>query len=207
MSLPASGLDAARAWRARAGRGFGRAACALLLLACATGAAASKRIVLDTDASRISFSLKTRWGQVLDGRFADWHGEIRVLDDGRHQVRLTLLTRDVEIVGSRNYTRITRGAGFFDAERYPEVVFLSDPYPATLPRDGGEMTGVLAIRGVRQREVFSVAPSTCERPGLDCDVIGQGDVRRSRYAMDRWGYALSDDVRFTLRMRAVPDPG
>ena len=193
------------AWRWCAGPGRHLATLVLSLLVAAT-TQASERIVLDTKASQIGFNLKTRWGQTLEGRFSDWHGEILVLDDGRHQVRLTLLTRDVEIIGSRNYTRITRGAGFFDAERYPEVVFVSDPYPGTLSRHGGEMTGVLGIRGVRQREVFTIAPSECARPAVDCDVVGEGDVRRSRYAMDRWGYALSDHVRFILRIRAVAGP-
>ncbi|WP_255492537.1 YceI family protein [Luteimonas sp. RC10] len=166
-------------------------------------ASETRALVLDTARSDIGFQLRTRWGQQLEGRFDDWHGEIVVLPDGRHQVRLTLPTGGVEIVGSRSYTRITRGAGFFDVERHPEVRFVSDPYPATLAREGGAMTGVLSIRGIAQRETFRIAPAQCTRPAVDCDVVGEGDVRRSRYAMDRWGYALSDQVRFTLRIRAV----
>lgn len=158
---------------------------------------------LDTARSQIGFTLRTRWGQVLEGRFPDWTGLIRTLPDGAHQVRLTLDAASVEIDGNRSYTRITRGPGFFDVERYPEVVFVSDPYSTALLRDGGEMTGVLAIRGVRQRESFRIQPAACDRPALDCDVVGQGDIRRSRYAMDRWGYALSDQVRFTLRIRTL----
>ncbi|MEN5061566.1 YceI family protein [Luteimonas sp. TWI1416] len=163
----------------------------------------TRALVLDTARSDIGFQLRTRWGQQLEGRFDDWHGEIVLLPDGHHQVRLTLPTGGVEIVGSRSYTRITRGAGFFDVERHPEVRFVSDPYPPTLAREGGAMTGVLSIRGIAQRETFRIAPAECARPAVDCDVVGEGDVRRSRYAMDRWGYALSDQVRFTLRIRAV----
>lgn len=153
--------------------------------------------------SEIGFVLRTRWGQQLDGRFPDWSGVILALPGGAHQVRLTLDTAGVEIVGSRSYTRITRGAGFFDVERHPEALFVSDPYPTALLRDGGDMTGVLSIRGIAQRESFRIEPATCDRPAIDCDVVGQGDIRRSRYAMDRWGYALADQVRFTLRIRAV----
>ncbi|MCD9028029.1 YceI family protein [Luteimonas sp. BDR2-5] len=190
-------------WRPRPGL---RIAVVALALLAAGSSGASSRIALDTALSQIGFTLKTRWGQTLEGHFPSWHGEIVVLDDGRHQVRLLLPTREVEISGSRNFTRITRGPGFFDAERYPEMLFVSDPYPGTLARDGGEMAGVLSIRGVRQRETFTIAASECVRPALDCDVVGQGNVRRSRYAMDRWSYALSDEVRFTLRIRAAADP-
>ena len=160
-------------------------------------------IALDLTRSDIGFSLKTRWGQQLEGRFDDWRGDIAVLADGRHQVRLILDAESVEIIDSRAYTRITRGPGVFDAARFPEVRFTSDPYPATLARDGGEMTGILSIRGVARRETFRIAAAECARPGLDCDVVGEGDVRRSQYAMDRWSYALADQVRFTLRIRAL----
>lgn len=161
---------------------------------------------LDTRRSDIGFSLRTRWGQQLEGRFDDWHGDILVLPDGRHQVRLILESDSVEIIDSRAYTRITRGPGVFDVTRYPEIRFVSDPYPASLPHEGGEMTGVLSIRGVQRRETFRIDAATCARPAIDCDVIGEGDVRRSQYAMDRWGYALADQVRFTLRIRALDTP-
>jgi len=158
---------------------------------------------MDIERSEIGFSLRTRWGQQLVGRFGDWQGEIAVLADGRHQVRLALATDSVEIVGSRVYTRITRGPGVFDVKRFPQILFVSDPYPAALAREGGEMTGVLSIRGVQRRETFRIAASECERPAFDCDVTGTGDVRRSQYAMDRWDYALADQVRFSLRIRAL----
>ena len=169
----------------------------------ATADAPGDTLALDTKRSEIGFSLRTRWGQQLEGRFDDWRGDIAVLADGRHQVRLILDADSVEIIDSRAYTRITRGPGVFDAARYPEVRFVSDPYPATLAREGGEMTGILSIRGVQRRETFRVTAADCARPGLDCEVIGEGDVRRSQYAMDRWSYALADQVRFTLRIRTL----
>lgn len=179
----------------------------LLAAACASPPSAATGpdsvIALDTRRSDIGFSLKTRWGQQLEGRFDDWRGDILVLPDGRHQVRLVLDAESVEIIDSRAYTRITRGPGVFDVARFPEIRFVSDPFPATLPRDGGEMTGVLSIRGVQRRETFRITAATCVRPAVDCDVLGEGDVRRSQYAMDRWGYALADQVRFTLRIRAL----
>jgi len=179
-----------------------------LSAACIAPAAASadvpgQTLAMDLKRSDIGFSLKTRWGQQLEGRFDTWRGDISVLADGRHQVRLILDADSVEIIDSRAYTRITRGPGVFDVARYPEVRFVSDPFPATLARDGGEMTGILSIRGVQRRETFRIAATQCTRPGLDCDVVGEGDVRRSQYAMDRWGYALADQVRFTLRIRAL----
>lgn len=158
---------------------------------------------LDTTRSEIGFTLRTRWGQALHGRFPRWSGVIETLPAGAHQVHLSLATDEVEIDGSRTYTRLARGPGLFDAGHHPEVVFVSEPYGPALLREGGDLGGVLSIRGVSRPERFRIEPADCERPAIDCDVIGQGDIRRSRYAMEGYGYAVADRVRFTLRIRAA----
>lgn len=171
----------------------------VLLGACFCVAAPAAEI--DTSRSRIGFSLKTRWGQALEGRFPHWSGEIVQAAGERRQVRLKLPTREVEILDHAQYSRLTRGKGFFDAERHPYVEFVSDPYDEDLLRDGGLLAGALTIRGVRRREVFTLAPSACERPTIDCDVVASGVVYRSDFAMDRWAFALSDRVVFSLHIR------
>lgn len=184
-------------WRARHRIGH---ACVLLLaasLACATE--------LDPVASQIGFTLKTRWGQSLQGRFPQASGEVAELADGRHQVRLQLSTRSVEIVGHPSYTHLTRGDGFFDAEHYPHVEFVSDAYTPQLLHQGGALPGVLTIRDVRHREVFTISAATCAQPARDCDVVASGSIRRADFGMDRWGFALSDKVVFSLRVRVRRD--
>lgn len=162
---------------------------------------------IDPAASGIGFTLKTRWGKTLVGHFPRYQGEIATLPDGRHQVRLQLSARDVEIEGSPTYTRLTRGEGFFDAERFPLVEFVSDPYPPALVRDGGRLGGVLRIRGVQRREVFEISPSVCQRPAVECDVVAEGSIDRNDYGVDRWGFALSSRVVFSLRVRTMPEGG
>jgi polyisoprenoid-binding protein YceI len=66
---------------------------------------------------------------------------------------------------------------------------------------GGSLPGLLTIRDVHRREVFTVAPATCAAPGRDCDVVVTGRIHRSDYGMGRWSFAMSDDVRFALRVR------
>lgn len=179
------------------------AACLFAVLLSAVAFAAA----IDPAASSIGFTLKTRWGQTLVGDFPRYDGEIATLPDGRHQVRLRLSARDVEIKGSNSFTRLTRGSGFFDAERFPRVEYVSDPYPAALTRDGGDLGGLLTIRGVQRREVFTIRPAVCERPGIECDVIASGSIDRNDYGVDRWGFALSSRVVFNLRVRTVPSGG
>ncbi|HRN60867.1 MAG TPA: YceI family protein [Luteimonas sp.] len=176
----------------------------LALAACLAAPLAAAEI--DTAQSRIGFTLKTRWGQELEGRFPQWRGAIVSVPGQRRQVQLQLPTGDVEILGYPQYSKITRGKGFFDADRHPLVEFTSDPYSEELLRKGGLLGGALTIRGVRRREVFEVVPATCDRPSIDCDVVATGVVYRSDYAMDRWGFALSDRVVFSLHIRTRPTP-
>lgn len=159
---------------------------------------------IDSEHTRIGFTLKTRWGQVLRGRFPSYTGRIERLADGKRRVELRLDAREVVIDGHPNYTRYTRGEGFFEAERFREMSFVSDPYLPVLLREGGTLSGTLQIRDVRRAERFQIAPSACARPGEDCDVVAVGSVRRSDYGVDRWMFAVSDQVRFTLHLRVLP---
>lgn len=174
----------------------GRLAAIALLVACAPAWAQS----LDAR-SRFGFELRTRWGQVIAGDFPAFEGEVRTLPDGRRQVRIRLASARVEVAGSQRYTRFARGERFLDAARHPWVEFVSEPYPGELVRRGGALQGTLSLHGVDRRETFELAPAECARPAYDCDVVGQGRVRRTDYGMTQWRWALTDEVRFRLRVR------
>lgn len=180
-----------------------RIAACLLGAALATGAAVAARI--DQDASRIGFVLKTRWGQSLHGQFPVYEGDVATLTDGRHQVRLRLSAREMEISGYPTYSRYARGSGFFDAARHPQLEFVSEPYPPSLLLRGGPLAGTLSIRGIQRRQVFTISPASCARPALDCDVVAVGSILRGDYGMNRWDFALSDQVSFSLRIRVHGD--
>ena len=161
---------------------------------------------IDPAASRVGFTLKTRWGKTLVGHFPHYEGLVATLPDGRHQVRLRLSAATVEIEDSATFTRLTRGEGFFEADRYAWVEFVSDPYPDELTREGGRLGGSLTIRGVERRESFVIRPAACDAPGVACDIVARGSINRDAYGMGRWGFALSDRVVFSLRVRTMPEP-
>lgn len=178
-----------------------QAALAVLLVSLALLVPTATAAQIDSTASRIGFTLKTRWGQTLHGRFPEFQGDIVTLADGRQQVQFKLAARSVEILGSPAYTRLARGRGFFDVQRHPQLEFVSVPYPQRLLQQGGALSGTLRIRGIQRQEVFTIDAADCARSARDCDVVANGSIRRSDYGIDRWSFALSDQVRFTLRIR------
>jgi len=175
-----------------------------LVALCAFPVLSASADSFDPSRSRFGFEMRTRWGYLLEGLFPRYEGEVKTLPDGRHQVHLRMSTQHVEIVGHPRYTEWTRSSKFFDAERYPVVVFTSKPYDKELLRTGGPLAGDLSIRGITRPRTLDVAPSTCARPAVDCDVVASGAVRRSDYDMADWQMALSDRVVFVLRARLKP---
>lgn len=158
----------------------------------------------DHEHTRFSFELRTRWGQKVSGEFPRYDGELTVLADGRHQVRIRLAAGAVVVGGSERYTRLARGERFFNAPRYPYIEFLSEPHSPDLARTGGPLRGRLTLHGISRMETFVLAPATCARPGEDCDGIAHGSVSRDDYGLDGWQLALGDRVRFTMQVRLQP---
>lgn len=163
-------------------------------------------VAIDARASQVGFAMRTRWGQRLDGAFPLDRGDVVRLPDGTQRVRVVLDAPAVEIVDHPRYTRYTRGEGFLDVERWPEVEMQSDPFLPQLLLQGGQLAGTVAIRGTRRTEVFAILPATCDRPLFDCPVVAEGEISRSDYGMERWGLVLGDRVVLHLSLWAR-EPG
>ncbi len=183
---------------------------ALAWLSCVVALLAVRPVAalgIDPATSEAGFRLVTRWGEVVHGRFPVLEGRLTRLPDGRQKVRVSLSTADVEIIGSRRHTVMSRGRGFFDAERHPWATFESEPFDDALLVHGGELPGLLQIRDVQRHETFVVAPSTCARPGEDCPVLATGVIERANYGMNRWSLMIGGKVRFQLLLRSGDGAG
>lgn len=190
--LPATGMDAAES----ADKAFS----ALTARAAQPGV----RIVgFDPAYTEFGFELRTRWGQRVQGQFPVYEGTVLVLPDGRRQVRIRLSSGAMDVAGSERYTAVARGEAFFDAERYPDIEFVSDLHDDVLAREGGLLQGHLRMHGVTRPETFVVEPASCIRAGEDCEAVASGTVTRSDYAIGGMRMVLSDRVRFTMRVRLL----
>lgn len=176
-----------------------------LLLASLCLFAPALRAQFDPVHTAFEFHLRTRWGQRVEGRFPQYDGAVERLPGGERRVRVALATGAVEIADSPRYTKLARGPRFFDAVRHPQLTFVSAPFAPALLERGGELAGTLTMHGVSRTEVFEVEPTTCTRPGIDCDVVAHGTVQRDDYGLDGLQILLGNRVHFRLRVRSSDD--
>lgn len=160
----------------------------------------------DSERSSAQFSVKVFWMIPVDGQFGQVDGEV-VVDHFRSQARVDARIDANGVSMHRSaYENWVKSAEFFDVERYPEIRFHSDSFPISRLNGGGDLPGVLTMRGIERPVLFQVKPSACERPAIDCDVKAEGTVRRSEFGMTTRRTTLSDKVELSFSVRIVaPD--
>ena len=162
---------------------------------------------IDAARSSADFEIGLRIGSPVRGVCSAINGEIVTLEDGRLRVEMQVGAGSIEVPGNAQYTRMVRGPWFFDSERHPDSRFVSEPFPARRLREGGEIVGQLTLRGLVREERLVLRPAECERPLLDCPVLADGVIARSRYGMDGLRLVVQDEVRYRFRLLAVAEDG
>lgn len=178
---------------------------ALALCIPARDALADNEIIrLDASRSHAGFRVKLVWLLGVDGRFGTMDGTVAV-DPFRNQLRVDArIAVDSLRMARASQERWAKSAEFFDAERHPDIHFVSEPFPRARLAAGGELRGELTVRGVRQSVRFELQPSDCVRPAFDCPIRVDGSIRRSRFGMDAHRGTLSDRVELDFTVYAHP---
>jgi polyisoprenoid-binding protein YceI len=158
---------------------------------------------IDADATRADFSLRVAWVRRLDGRFTGVSGQIE-RDDERpgFNVQVRIDAHSLHMAND-GYAAWARSPEFFDAERYPSVLFTAENVREPLLIDGGELRGELLLRGLTRPQVLHIEPAACARPGFDCPVIAHAELMRSEFGMTSRRMVVSDRVRLRLAIRFV----
>jgi polyisoprenoid-binding protein YceI len=160
---------------------------------------------LDTTRSHAAFEVKILFLIGLHGEFGSVRGTLSVdRADATANVDALIDTDSVRMRSPR-YENWTKSAEFFDAQHFPQIHFVSDPFPLARFADGGRIDGVLTIRGTTQRATFELAPAACTSPlAGGCAVDATGAIRRSDYGMRSRRSTLSDRVDLTFAIFVRP---
>jgi polyisoprenoid-binding protein YceI len=184
--------------RARAG-----AFCLAWLLVGSVAAAMPERERFDPKASTASIVVGLWLPTSLKGRFETIEGELQPAAKGQWRVQARLDARALVLDGPAWMVRATRSEKFLDVVRYPEISFVSEPFAPTLLAAGGDLTGKLRLRGRTRPVSFTLAPSSCEHPGRDCEILVSGGVDRRDFGMTSHRLWVRDTVEFEFRVRLL----
>jgi polyisoprenoid-binding protein YceI len=178
----------------------------LLLLAAepeAVALAAPADARIDTARSLATFSVRAVWIKRIEGRFAHIEGSIRPeLAPDRYALRVRVASGSV-LMAREGYEEWARSPDFFDTAQHPWIEFEARDLPGELLRAGGEIEGLLTLRGEQRPVRFELLPSDCAQAGFECPVQARGEVERSDFGMDARRLFVGDKVRlnFDIRLR------
>lgn len=167
----------------------------------ATTEASDQLWVLDTGRSRAGFQIRAMWMFNVGGQFGAVSGNVHI-DAFRNTAKVDArINANVISMRTAEYAAWVKSAEFFDVQHYPQIHFVSDPIPLPRLRTGGELRGMLELRGVTQPVIFQLKPNECQgRLAHDCPVRAEGTVLRSVFGMTSRRVTLSDkvDLDFTI---------
>jgi polyisoprenoid-binding protein YceI len=138
----------------------------------------------------------------VEGQFGNVHGKVEIdrfrnsaVVDARIDANAVYMRRQ----GAENWVKSEE---FFNVAKYPEVHFVSSAFPLATLVTGGQLPGILTLRGIPNPIVFTLLPSECARPGFDCSLKAIGSIKRSSFDMRSRKGTLSDRVELRLNIRA-----
>lgn len=166
--------------------------------------AAAEYVALDPQRSSAEFEIRAMWMFDIGGRFGEVGGEVEIDREARSaRVRARIDVAGVHMRRS-SYEEWVKSPEFFDAARYPRIVFESEPFPLATLDMGGDIVGTLSLRGRTQPMRFLLQPSQCPgRAALACPVVADGSLQRSEFGMRTRRATLADKVRLHLSVSAV----
>jgi polyisoprenoid-binding protein YceI len=174
----------------------------LLLMANAQTYAA----VIDSSRSNASFTIHPRLPIPSEGSFESVSGALIAMPVQKWKVEVQVDARKLSFKGPQWLARMARSDAFLDAEKHPNIQFVSTSFSKTLLEKGGELEGQLFLRGLQQTVRFHIEKSACKRPGHDCDLVVNGSVKRRDFGMQAYRFSIKDNVDFEFRIRLLADP-
>ena len=106
------------------------------------------------------------------------------------------------IMKSPSDAALLKSPAYFDAARFPEIVFQSDSFPIATLHHGGQISGTLSVRGISKQQTFVLTTKPCEKRFVEtpwrCAFDVSGTLNRSEFGMKARRGVVSDAVELTL---------
>lgn len=158
----------------------------------------------DPERSDIRFELAALRIVPVRGSFDRFGGRVwRDPDDGFLRVEIRIEAESLAM-DSERYRDWARSAEFFHVRRYPLIMFRSAPIQWEVLLQGGELAGMLTLRGIERDARFHIIPHDCPSLSASCELRVTGEINRRQFGMRSRRLTLSSQVHLDMRFRAVP---
>ncbi len=171
------------------------------VVAAALPTPAATGVAFDGRRSSAVFGVSLRMRGLVQGHIPGVAGQLAGSRAAGWQVQARLDAQGLHFDGPHWMERTTRSSSFLAVDRYPSIRFDSDRFDDALLRSGGPLHGELTLRGLRRPVSFVLLPSSCARPGTDCDIRVQGSLSRREFGMTAYRMLADDTVELGLRVR------
>lgn len=156
---------------------------------------------IDSTQSNAQVGISLRIPVYPEGKFKDISGELSVMSERQMSVHLLLNTQELQMSGPSWVQKYTISKPFLDVATYPHIEFQSHAFPSQKLITGGQITGLLTIKGQKREVIFEVSPTTCHRPGYSCTIIGKGAINRQDFGINANRWTVRDQVRFSFQLK------
>lgn len=159
----------------------------ILSLLCVLTLSAQKKLVLDKNHSKVGFSIRHMMVSEVEGKFNSFALEFKQNNEKDFEDSEIEMTIDVNSVDTDNDYRDKdlRGENFFDAEKFPTIVFKSSSMKK-VDDTNYKLDGKLTMKGVTKDFSFMVEHlGTLESTsGLKAGFIATATILRSDFGME-----------------------
>lgn len=173
----------------------------LVLFAINSQAVESKITFIDTVNSKAQVGISLRIPVHPEGKFKSISGEVNILSEQEMSVHLLLDVQELQMNGPAWIQKATVSEPYLDNTNYPKIEFQSQPFPNQYLITGGEIKGMLILKGRMKEIIFVVSPTACHRPGFSCPIIGKGQINRQDFGMTANRWTVRDEVRFSFQLK------
>jgi polyisoprenoid-binding protein YceI len=173
---------------------------------------ATTKWVIDAAHSEVLFKVKHLMVTNVTGQFSSFEGTVEAENDDFSNASIEF-TADVNTISTNNEQRDQhlKAADFFEAEKYPQVKFVSTGFNKKSDEDY-ELTGNLTIKGITKKVTLKV-----EFGGIVQDPWGNtkagfslnGKINRKNFGLtfhavtETGGVLLSDEVKLVAEVQLL----
>ncbi len=156
------------------------------------------------DASRVEFCVDHALAGQIHGEFRSFEGGVSLSPESSEGNRALLLVRADSIrTGNAAIEALAKNDLFFDAERFPEILFVSRRFEIVEP-GRARLYGDLTLHGVTRPVAFDVqvdveAQRRESAAGDRIALAARTTVRRSEFGMTHLKRLVSDEVTLCLK--------